>query len=109
MKISIGALRFEAIMGVLDFERETPQTIEIDCEIVYSYSDGDYLDYSDAANLLESTVKDGKFLLIEDALDQLFRKMREKFPQIERIEIAISKPDILPNCRVCVSDFRSYL
>ncbi len=109
MKISIGTLRFEAILGVLDFERTTPQTIEIDCEIVYSYRNGEYIDYAKAAEVLETTVKDGEFLLIEDALEELFRKMREKFSQIETIEIAISKPDILPNCRVCVSDFRSFL
>ncbi len=109
MKISIRALRFEAILGVLEFERLTPQTIEIDCEIAYSYMDGEYLDYSKAAEVLAATVKDGKFLLIEDALEELFCKMRKIFPKIETIEIAISKPDILPNCRVCVSDFRSFL
>ncbi len=109
MKISIKNLSFEAILGILDFERQTPQRIEIDCEISYSYKEGSYLDYAEAAKILETTVKDGKFQLIEEALDRLFEKIRENFPGIETIEIAIFKPDILPNCRICVSDFRSYL
>ncbi|MCF6200841.1 MAG: dihydroneopterin aldolase [Hydrogenimonas sp.] len=109
MKISIKELRFEAVIGILEFERETPQPVEIECNIEYSYSKGEFLDYAEAAALLEATVKNGKFYLLEEALEELFLKMREKFPQIERIKITISKPDILPNCRVCLSDSRSYL
>jgi len=109
VKISIRGLRFEAILGILDFERLKPQPIEIECHITYRYESGEYLDYAEAAKTLESTMKEGKFYLIEEALDALFQKMAEKFPRIETIEIAVSKPDILPNCRVCVSDSRSYL
>ncbi len=109
MTISIEKLRFEAIIGILEFERRDPQPVEIDCRIDYSYRDGEFLDYAAAVQLLESTVKREKFLLLEEALEALFRKMREEFPAIEKIEITISKPDILPNCRVCVSDFRTYL
>ncbi len=109
MKLSIRNLTFEAIIGILDFERTAPQPVEIACDITYSYKPGSFLDYAEAARLLESTVKREKFLLLEDAVEALFLKMREKFPAIETIEITISKPDILPNCRVCVSDFRTYL
>ncbi len=109
MKISIQNLRFETILGILDFERKIPQNIEVECELTYSYENGIFLDYSKAVELIESTMKEEKFYLIEDAIERLFEKIKENFPQIKTVKITISKPDILPNCRVCVSDFRSYL
>ncbi len=109
MKIEIKELRFDAIIGILDFERKTPQQVEIECEIEYDYKDGIFLDYAEIVTLLESTIKEGEFYLLEEALEKLFQKTEESFHQIETIKIKISKPDILPNCRVCVSDFRSYL
>jgi len=111
MTISIRALHFQAILGILDFERTSPQRIEVDCEITYSYKKEErgFLDYAEASSLIESTIKEEKFLLIEEALETLFANLKAKFPQIETIKITICKPDILPNCRVCVTDFRSYL
>ncbi|BDY12557.1 dihydroneopterin aldolase [Hydrogenimonas cancrithermarum] len=111
MTISIRSLHFQAIMGLLDFERTSPQCIEVDCEIAYGYQKEErrFLDYAEVASLIESTIKQEKFLLVEDALETLFGLLKAKFPQIETINITICKPDILPNCRVCVTDFRSYL
>ncbi len=109
MKISIQNLRFETILGILDFERKIPQNIEVDCELTYNYENGVFLDYSKAVELIENTMKKEKFYLIEDAIERLFEKIKENFPQIKTVKITISKPDILPNCRVCVSGFRSYL
>ncbi|WP_457594407.1 dihydroneopterin aldolase [Hydrogenimonas sp.] len=109
MKISIRSLAFEAVVGILDFERNAPQRVEVECTITYRYAKEAFLDYAEAARLLETTIKEGRFHLLEEALEVLFKKMKEHFPQIETLEITISKPDILPNCRVCVSDFRSYL
>jgi dihydroneopterin aldolase len=50
-----------------------------------------------------------RFHLVEEALNDLFSLLKAEFPQIETAEIEICKPDILPNCRVCVGDFRSFL
>ncbi len=109
MTISIRSLTFDAVVGILDRERTAPQRVTIDCEITYEYEDGSFLDYAEAAQLLERTMKEGRFHLVEEALEALFEKMKHRFPQIVTIKIAICKPDILPNCRVCVSDFRTYL
>jgi len=111
MTISIQNLSFKAILGILDFERTSAQNIEVDCEIVYRYKkeQNNYIDYAKVASLIESTMKSEKFLLIEDALEKLFFTLKDKFPQIESMKITIYKPDIIPNCRVSVSDFRSYL
>jgi len=111
MTISIQDLSFKAILGILEIERKLPQNIEVNCEISYRYEKekNNYIDYSKVANIIESTIKSEKFLLIEDAIEKLFPLLKDKFPQIQTLKITICKPDILPNCRVCVTDFRSYL
>jgi len=111
MTIYIQNLSFKAILGILSFERTSPQNIEVDCEITYRYKQekNNYIDYAKVASLIESTMKSEKFLLVEDALERLFQIIKDQFPQIESMKITIYKPDIIPNCRVSVSDFRSYL
>ena len=42
MTIHIEALSFDVIIGLLDFERVTPQRVIIDIEASYSYSDDDF-------------------------------------------------------------------
>ena len=111
MTICIQNLSFKAILGILDFERISTQNVEVECEINYRYKkeQNNYIDYAKVASLIESTMKSEKFFLIEDALESLFFILKDKFPQIESAKITICKPDIIPNCRVCVTDFRSYL
>ncbi|WP_456449720.1 dihydroneopterin aldolase [Hydrogenimonas sp.] len=109
MTIRIEALEFEAILGILDVERNEPQRIRIDTEITYRYDSERFLDYAQVASAIESIVKERKFHLVEETLETLFFLLKEKFPRIETIKITICKPDILPNCRVCVEDFRSFL
>ncbi|RUM44128.1 MAG: dihydroneopterin aldolase [Hydrogenimonas sp.] len=111
MRISIQDLHFEAIIGILDFERTTPQPIEVHCEIDYCYNptQKEFLDYAKVASLIESTIQKEQFFLIEEALEALFSLLKNQFPQIEMIKITICKPTILPNCRVSVTDSRTYL
>jgi dihydroneopterin aldolase len=109
MTIRIEALAFDAILGILESERHTPQPLRIDTEITYRYTSGHFLDYAEVAAEIQSIMQEGKFHLIEEALDVLIERLKEKFSPIETIKITICKPDILPNCRVCVEDSRSFL
>ncbi len=109
MTIRIETLEFETILGILDHERTTPQRICVDTEITYSYSPENFLDYAKVSNRIVSIMTMKKFYLIEEALESLFSLLKKDFPQIETIKMSICKPDILPNCRVCVEDFRSFL
>jgi len=111
MTISIKNLSFKAILGILDFERNNPQSIEIDCEIKYSYKkeESDFIDYIEAASFIETTMKSEKFFLIEDAIERLFQLLKVKFPQIKSIKLTISKPNVMPNCRVSVSNYCSFV
>jgi len=107
MKIHIEALRFKCIIGLLEFERHSPQEVNIDLELDYDYSD-EFINYAQLAEMIESDLQEKKYELIETALEELFIFIKDKFPSIKRLYIKISKPDILPNCCVSVSNIKNY-
>ncbi len=99
MTIRIEALTFDALIGILDFERLEPQRVRIDAEIGYTYR-GDYIDYAEAAELIKTLIREGRFGLLEDALEALKKGMKARFPLIETLTLRIAKPDILSDCTV---------
>ncbi len=103
MKIEIEDLKFQCIIGILDFERITPQDVILNISIEYDYTD-EFINYADIAHSIKSHMKNGKFLLIEDALKSVSKNLRKKFPLINELDLKITKPSILPDCMVSVSD-----
>ena len=77
MKIEIEDLKFQCIIGILDFEREAPQDVIINISLSYDYND-DFLNYAEIVELVKTTMVNEKFLLIEDALHSLTKKLKEK-------------------------------
>ncbi|MDX1809833.1 MAG: dihydroneopterin aldolase [Sulfurospirillaceae bacterium] len=100
MIIFIEKLTFDAILGILDKERQDTQKITVDAKISYDYTDNEMVDYSQVAQIIEDTIKIKKFYLIEDALEEIVTILKKKFPKIHKIKLKISKPDIINNCVV---------
>jgi dihydroneopterin aldolase len=98
--IHIQKLRFETILGILDFERENPQTVQIDCTLEYSRG---FVDYAKVVALIKEQMHIRRFELIEEALEALAVKISEAYGEVETAEIRIMKPDILRDCEVGVS------
>ena len=107
MTIYIEDLKFQCIIGILDFERVTPQDIIVDITIDYQYND-EFINYVDVSSLIKSTMKNEKFLLIEDALGFLVKKLKKEFFLINTLDLKITKPSILPDCKVSVANFYSF-
>ena len=107
MTIHIEDLSFKCIIGLLDFERHNPQDVIINLELVYEYTD-EFINYADVATLIETNLQEKKYELLETALSELFNLITQKFPLTKQLKIKISKPDILPNCRVSVSNIKIY-
>lgn len=105
--IFIEELRFECIIGILDFERKTAQEVIVDVEIIYDEECG-FIDYAKVANMIKKHMKKKKFFLIEDAHRFLKKKLKKKFPHIETLNIKITKPSILPDCRVGVAVYSTF-
>ena len=103
MTIHIEDLKFQCIIGILDSERVTPQDIILNLKIEYKRSN-DFLNYADIVEIVKSNMIKNEFLLIEDALDNLNLKLIKEFSSIKTIKIKITKPSILPDCKVSVSN-----
>ncbi len=102
MKIVIENLKFDTIIGILDFERVKRQKIIIDIEIEYDYKDKNFIDYAKVVTFVKEHIQKKKFYLIEDALESLIVNLKRLYPQIVHLKISLKKPDILKDCIVGV-------
>ena len=107
MKIYIEDLKFQCIIGILDFERVNAQDVTLNITIEYAYRD-EFINYADVVNLVKSTMYEKKFLLIEDALNELSKTLKKEFLTINKLYLKITKPSILPDCKVSVSDIYNF-
>jgi len=105
MTIHIQELTFDTIIGILEFERTSPQKVVLDIEIEYNYNQKKFIDYSKVAQDIQNDMQTKKYLLIEDALDGLKELLKANYPSIQTLQIKLFKPDILPNCTVGLSNF----
>lgn len=107
MRIFLENFRFKTIIGILDFEREREQTVQIDLQIEYSYSGTDFIDYVELKNHIQSCMRSEKFGLIEDALIFFEESIYRDF-KVEYLKLKIQKPDILSDADVSVEIERSF-
>jgi len=105
--IHIENLKFNCIIGILDFERVEEQTVILNLSIDYNYI-SEYINYAIVVEFLKSKMITTKFFLIEDALLKLSNSLKQEFNNIEKTVLKITKPSILPNCEVSVSHTIEY-
>ncbi|WP_324172675.1 dihydroneopterin aldolase [Sulfurimonas sp.] len=107
MTISIEDLKFKCILGILDFERITPQDIIINLKIKYK-SKKNFINYAKIVEITKDFMIKSEFLLIEDAIKELNLKLIKEFKPIKKLKIKIAKPSILPQCIVSVRNTYKY-
>ena len=103
MKIEITDLSFKCIIGILDFERIKKQKVLINVSFEYEYSKEFFIDYAEVSNLIKTTMKKEKFFLLEDAILYLESLLLNSY-KITTLKIKISKPNILKDCIVSLSN-----
>jgi len=106
-KILIENLEFEAVIGILEVERKNKQKLMVNCEIEYEKKQN-FIDYAEVCNLIEKTIKEEKFKLLEDAVDNIEKKLLQKYPQMKFLKLKIQKPEILKNALVGIEIVRKY-
>ena len=94
-------------MGILNFEREKEQKIVVNMEIEYEFKEK-YLDYKEITDFVTLQIKEKKYFLIEEALQDLLKTLKEKFSPISYLKVKITKPNILENCVVGVEIQKKY-
>jgi dihydroneopterin aldolase len=103
MTIHIEDLKFQCIIGILDFERTSPQDVIINMAINYKYKDR-FLNYAEVVDMLKQNMVESQFFLLEDAMESIAAKLLKKYGSIKTIDIKITKPSIMPDCMVSVSN-----
>ena len=104
MKIEINNLTFKCIMGILDLERIKNHFVIFNISFNYVFAKDFFIDYAEVSMLLKTTMKTQKFLLLEDAILYIENLLLHIYP-ITNLQIKISKPDILKDCIVTLSNY----
>jgi len=96
--VSIRGLRVPTVIGVYDWEREVEQTLTfgvdmaVDVARVAANDDvAGAVDYSRVAAIVTSVVRDGKFQLIETAVERVAERILASFP-VGWVRVEAAKP-----------------
>ncbi len=108
MRIHIEDLKFQTIIGILDFERIIPQDVIINITIDYTYHDN-FINYADVVDSIKTDLVENQYFLLEDALNKLSLKLKKQFLIIDSLSLKITKPSILANCKVSVSNLYNFI
>ncbi|WP_121275889.1 FolB domain-containing protein [Helicobacter pylori] len=102
--VHIHNLVFETILGILEFERLKPQKISVNVDLFYTeLPNKAYLDYMEIQEIIQNTMREKQYLLIEDALKDLSHVLKTRYSEISELYLKISKLEISPNSQVGAS------
>ncbi|WQZ74568.1 FolB domain-containing protein [Helicobacter pylori] len=102
--VHIHNLVFETILGILEFERLKPQKISVDLDLFYTQLPSKaYLDYMEIQEIIQNTMREKQYLLIEDALKDLSHVLKTRYNEISELFLKINKLEISPNSQVGAS------
>ncbi|WRG61219.1 FolB domain-containing protein [Helicobacter pylori] len=102
--VHIHHLVFETILGILEFERLKPQKISVNVDLFYTQLPNKaYLDYMEIQEIIQNTMQEKQYLLIEDALKDLSHVLKTRYKEITELYLKISKLEISPNSQVGAS------
>ncbi|MGL2526790.1 FolB domain-containing protein [Helicobacter pylori] len=102
--VHIHNLVFETILGILEFERLKPQKISVNVDLFYTeLPNKAYLDYMEIQEIIQNTMREKQYLLIEDALKDLSQILKTRYNEISELFLKISKLEISPNSQVGAS------
>ncbi|EJB36178.1 FolB domain-containing protein [Helicobacter pylori] len=102
--VHIHNLVFETILGILEFERLKPQKISVNVDLFYTeLPNKAYLDYMEIQEIIQNTMREKQYFLIEDALKDLSHVLKTRYKEISELFLKISKLEISPNSQVGAS------
>ncbi|WRD08408.1 FolB domain-containing protein [Helicobacter pylori] len=102
--VHIHNLVFETILGILEFERLKPQKISVNLDLFYTQLPSKaYLDYMEIQEIIQNTMREKQYFLIEDALKDLSQILKTRYKEITELYLKISKLEISPNSQVGAS------
>ncbi len=102
--LHIEDFRFDAIVGILEHERKSAQTLLVEAHIAYNYYDREnFLDYVLICEKIKQCMQTSSYELLESALTDIVHKLKKEFTCITKITLCIKKPHIMHYCVVGAS------
>lgn len=102
IKVAIKNLRVDTIIGIDDWEQYAEQSLFFNvkiklnrCDAMNTDSIDDALDYSAVANDIEAVVGKSQAKLLEALLWEIVTDLFSRYPQIEKLSIAVDKPQAI--------------
>lgn len=110
--IELERLEIDCIVGILPFERKTPQKVFLDISMDLDFSAAaasenvsDTVDYTAIAQELTQLVKERRYQLIETMAVECADLVLERHHAVPRVAIAVHKPAAVPQARDTVVRF----
>jgi 7,8-dihydroneopterin aldolase/epimerase/oxygenase len=92
-EITLRAMRFHALVGILPHEREHPQPIEIDLTV--TVGDGDaVVDYRRLYEATSEVVRSGHIDFLEDIAERVAAGALAASDRVSRASVAVRKPHV---------------
>src|SRR6476646_178980 len=92
-EITLRAMRFHALVGILPHERELEQPIEID--VTARLGDGEgIVDYRQLYEATASVFASGPIDFLEEIADRVANRMLEDHRRIASVRVAVRKPQV---------------
>ena len=91
-EITLRAMRFHALIGILEHERTVQQPLEVDLTVRCA-GDGAILDYRRLYALVESVVSSGPIDYLETIADRITQLAMED-PRVRQARVAVRKPHV---------------
>ena len=92
-EITLRAMRFHALVGILPHELTNPQPLEID--LVVTIGDGDgVVDYRHLYEMTAGVVSAGHIGFLEEVADRIATGAFDTSPRVTRARVAVRKPHV---------------
>lgn len=112
-QISVKDLDFEAILGVLPFERERPQPLRLNFSLWLDFepiaaqdSIDETVDYAKLAEDLIEFIRNSKFGLVETLVYRAAQRLLSASPKILAASVRIEKPEAIPHSKGSAAEIR---
>lgn len=99
--IFIHEFKFETLIGVYEWERKVPQTIQLDLEIglkdtraAQSDRVEDTIDYGAVVARIQETLRDHNFLLLERLAEHIAQLILKEF-MAARVKVSVAKLNLI--------------
>jgi 7,8-dihydroneopterin aldolase/epimerase/oxygenase len=93
LEITLRDMRFHALVGILPFERDTPQPIEVDMTVQVGDGEG-IVDYRALYGIAADVLRSGPIDFLEEVGDRIARGAIAHSARVHSVRIAVRKPHV---------------